>query len=60
MKSGQEKKPLAQIKLGDPYRLMCSNPSARILLMILLLLSLNLVACYDSLLAWVLKLLRRI
>lgn len=59
MKSGQETKVSREIRLGDPFRLICTNPSTRILLTFLLLVSLNIVAVYDFLLASLLKVLRK-
>lgn len=46
------------MNLGAPARLKLSNPSARIVLTLLFLFSLNAVACYDSTLSVVLRLTR--
>ncbi len=59
MKSGQDTKVSHPIKCGDSFRFICANPSTRILLMFLILVSLNIVACYDFILARLLKLLRK-
>lgn len=58
MKAGQDRKTTAGRKYGNPPPLELSNPSSRIILVILLILILNAVTGYDSLLTGVLRLIR--
>jgi hypothetical protein len=58
MKAGQDRKTTAGREYGNPPPLELSNPSSRIILVILLILILNAVAGYDSLLTGVLRLFR--
>ena len=58
MKAGQDRKTTAGREYGNPPPLELSNPSSRIILVILLILILNAVAGYDSLLTGVLRLIR--
>jgi CheY-like chemotaxis protein len=60
MKSEQDKKATAEIQYRNTAQLECSNPSARVLLVLLLLLSLNFAACYDSILSRLFGGLRRL
>jgi hypothetical protein len=56
MKVEQDKKAPVVMELGTPSRLRLSNPSARIVLALLFLISLNAVACYDSTLTVIFRL----
>lgn len=58
MKSGQYQKVTTGTEYGNSSRLVISNPSARIVLVIMLLVSLNAVACYDWILSGILRLIR--
>ncbi|HUR44265.1 MAG TPA: hypothetical protein VMZ27_00220 [Candidatus Saccharimonadales bacterium] len=58
MKSGNETKTPVVMDLAGPSRLRLSNPSAKIVLTLLFLLSLNAVACYDSTLSICVRLTR--
>ena len=49
-----------QFKYGGSSRLLCSNRSAEIILIVLLFVSLNVVACYDAVLSSVLRFLHRL
>jgi hypothetical protein len=55
MKSGQDRKTTAGPEYENSPRLILSNPSARLALVILFLCSLNAVACYDSMLSGAVK-----
>jgi hypothetical protein len=55
MKSGQENKLPVVMNLQGPSRLSLSNPSAKIVLALLFLVSLNAVAFYDTGLSVILR-----
>src|SRR5256885_16992283 len=42
---------------SSPQRLSCSNRSAEVLLVVLIMISLNVVACYDAILSCIFKVL---
>ena len=58
MKPEQDKKVPAVMNLGGPSRFSLSNPSAKIVLALLFLVSLNVVACYDTTLSVIFRLAR--
>ncbi len=58
MKAGQDRKMTAAREYLNPPRLELSNPSSRIVLVVLLIVILNAVAGYDWLLTGVLRLIR--
>jgi CheY-like chemotaxis protein len=58
MKSEQDKKATAGIQYRNTACLECSNPSTRVLLIVLLLCSLNVAACYDWIISRLFRLLR--
>jgi hypothetical protein len=58
MKTGQEKELPEVMNLQGPSRFSLSNPSARIALALLFVVSLNAVACYDTGLSAFLKITR--
>jgi hypothetical protein len=58
MKAGQDRKTTAGREYGNPPPLELANPSSRIILVILLILILNAVAGYDSLLTGISRLIR--
>jgi CheY-like chemotaxis protein len=60
MKSRRDIDANVELKCGNPVPLLCSNPSARALLVFLILLSLNAVACYDWILSFLARLVRPI
>jgi hypothetical protein len=55
MKSGNDKEAKPEEADQTPSRLLCSSQSSRLLLVILIAISLNIVACYDWILSRVLK-----
>jgi hypothetical protein len=58
MKAEQDKGKPVVMNLGGPSRFSLSNPSAKIVLALLFLVSLNVVACYDTTLSVVLRMTR--
>ena len=58
MKSAQHKAMFEQFKYGGSSRLLCSNRSAEIILIVLFFVSLHVVACYDAILSSFLKIFR--
>jgi hypothetical protein len=53
--SGQRKDLIGRFGRGSAPRLSCSTRSAEVLLIILILISLNIVACYDAILSRIVR-----
>jgi hypothetical protein len=58
--SGQRKELIGRFGGGSAPRLSCSTRSAEVLLIILILISLNIVACYDAILSRIFRRARRL
>jgi hypothetical protein len=58
--SGQRKDLIERFGGGSAPRLSCSTRSAEVLLIILILISLNIVACYDAILSRIFRRARRL
>ena len=57
MNSRSDPKPASESKNGDVSRINCSHQSTRVLLVLLMLVTVNLVGAYDWMIARLLKLL---